>query len=257
MIDYKKAFETMMIEYGVFDELTDHILQECGLNRPELDLSENCICYSCGRRFKAREITDWCDDDMTAICPYCSVDKVVAESSGVPQDSSFMAAYQELYRKDNAGDMPVSEESRYIWVAHHPLRPSLRYQRLDFDDFPLDTARVVFDGVKEPGRHRFSDGDEASALCIDFDVYGSRTRVRYGLEGMVEAREYLRDGVLHKIHVPLCDAEEAWDFAISRFPLPTADFLAGYVETGSESNCFVSTDSLEERARYFDGTGYR
>lgn len=35
-------------------------------------------CYFCLRVFLASAITEWTDHNLTAICPYCGVDAVVA-----------------------------------------------------------------------------------------------------------------------------------------------------------------------------------
>lgn len=223
MIDYKAAFEAVMTEYGVFEELCEHIEQECSCNRPQLERSESCICFSCGREFKVSEIIEWCDDDMTAICPHCAVDKVVAATSGIPQHPDFLAAFQMLYRRDSDGQLPFRSNERYVLIAHHPLRSSFGF----VDEFEPDIANVVYYGVLEPGWHHYSDGDLPTGFWIYFQTYGDRTRVLYGLEGMLGVSEYLRDGVLHKVAVPICDAMESWDFVISRHPIDEDRMLDG------------------------------
>ena len=58
-------------------------------NRRELLASSRCGCYCCLRIFCTSEIINWCDggatgEGETALCPYCGVDAVIAESSGLP-----------------------------------------------------------------------------------------------------------------------------------------------------------------------------
>jgi len=45
-----------------------------------------CVCYYCGERFPVSEITDWCDEDETALCPYCGVDGVLVDQEYSDQD---------------------------------------------------------------------------------------------------------------------------------------------------------------------------
>lgn len=47
-------------------------------NKASLELTKQCCCYYCFKRFDVKEIkeyTDWEKD--TAICPYCSIDAVL------------------------------------------------------------------------------------------------------------------------------------------------------------------------------------
>lgn len=45
-----------------------------------------CVCYYCGERFIVSKITDWCDEDDTALCPYCGVDGVLVDQGYSDQD---------------------------------------------------------------------------------------------------------------------------------------------------------------------------
>jgi hypothetical protein len=40
--------------------------------------------------FSPTEITDWCDNEETAICPHCGIDSVIGESSGIPITKLFL-----------------------------------------------------------------------------------------------------------------------------------------------------------------------
>lgn len=48
--------------------------------------SEMCGCYSCRRIFPASEVEEWIPDGYgaTAMCPYCSIDAVLGDVSGIP-----------------------------------------------------------------------------------------------------------------------------------------------------------------------------
>ena len=34
------------------------------------------------RNFSSKKITEWWDDDNTAVCPHCGIDSIIGESSG-------------------------------------------------------------------------------------------------------------------------------------------------------------------------------
>ncbi len=53
-------------------------------------------CYYCKRIFSPSEITEWTDDGNTAICPYCGVDSVIGESSGLPITTDVL---EEMHRR--------------------------------------------------------------------------------------------------------------------------------------------------------------
>lgn len=55
----------------------------CKNNRRELEESDECACFYCLAHYSPSEITDWCDNGTTALCPRCSIDSVLASASGI------------------------------------------------------------------------------------------------------------------------------------------------------------------------------
>ena len=56
-------------------------------NRTAISLSDHCGCFCCMRSFRASEVreADYLSlDKSTAHCPYCGVDSVLADASGLP-----------------------------------------------------------------------------------------------------------------------------------------------------------------------------
>jgi len=52
-----------------------------------------CGCFSCLSVFHPDQVTDWCDDGETALCPRCGVDAVIGSGSGYPvDDEDFLRA---------------------------------------------------------------------------------------------------------------------------------------------------------------------
>ena len=76
------------------DEITAH--KFCSNHKPELEKDSVCGCFCCLEIFDPNEITEWIIEDTaidwrgTAICPYCSVDSVIGESSGYPITKEFL-----------------------------------------------------------------------------------------------------------------------------------------------------------------------
>lgn len=55
------------------------------------DMAGPCGCFYCERTFDASEITEWIDNDSTAVCPYCRIDSVIPASK-VRIDPEFLRA---------------------------------------------------------------------------------------------------------------------------------------------------------------------
>ena len=73
-------------------------------NRPGLQKDNRCGCFCCLRIFDPAEIKNWIIDPQspidnlgTAVCPYCSCDSVIGESSGFPVDEDFLDAMNARY----------------------------------------------------------------------------------------------------------------------------------------------------------------
>lgn len=52
-------------------------------NKEELKKSKTCGCFYCSRIYKVSEIKEWIEEKSgaeTALCPYCDIDAVIAES---------------------------------------------------------------------------------------------------------------------------------------------------------------------------------
>lgn len=59
-------------------------------HRKELESDKVCGCFYCLKIFNPKEIKEWCDNEDTALCPYCGIDSVIGESSGYPITGKFL-----------------------------------------------------------------------------------------------------------------------------------------------------------------------
>ena len=64
----------------------------CTNNREYLQKDKKCGCFYCLKIFDHAEIENWVLDPPigTAICPYCFIDSVIGESSGLPITTEFL-----------------------------------------------------------------------------------------------------------------------------------------------------------------------
>ena len=59
-------------------------------NKRSLLKDKKCGCFFCLKIFSPKEIIDWIDKDQTALCPHCSIDAIIGESSGFPLTTEFL-----------------------------------------------------------------------------------------------------------------------------------------------------------------------
>lgn len=53
-------------------------------HRRDIERSAFCGCFCCERVFNAADITEWIDEDQTAMCPRCGIDSVLGSANCVP-----------------------------------------------------------------------------------------------------------------------------------------------------------------------------
>ncbi len=86
---------------GVLDVLAAHRFSKN--HKAELESEQKCGCFYCLSVFNSNEIKEWlvdpnpCDEFGTAVCPRCSVDSVIGESSGYPITPEFLKAMKEYW----------------------------------------------------------------------------------------------------------------------------------------------------------------
>ena len=62
-------------------------------HREELKSSDVCGCFCCLDTFDYRNISEWVDGGVTALCPSCGIDSVIGSASGYPAgDIDFLRA---------------------------------------------------------------------------------------------------------------------------------------------------------------------
>lgn len=67
-------------------------------NKKEILKSDTCGCFYCKEMFAPSEIKEWVDDKSgdTALCPYCFVDSVIGNASGIEITNKLL---EELHKK--------------------------------------------------------------------------------------------------------------------------------------------------------------
>lgn len=59
-------------------------------NREILDKSARCGCFYCLNIYSPHKIIAWTDNGETAICPYCGIDSIIGDASGVLLSMEFL-----------------------------------------------------------------------------------------------------------------------------------------------------------------------
>lgn len=66
-------------------------------NKAEILNSKVCGCFYCREMFDPKEIKNWIkDENQTAQCPYCYIDSVIGDASGIQLTKSFL---EEMHKK--------------------------------------------------------------------------------------------------------------------------------------------------------------
>lgn len=63
-------------------------------NRPDIEASDRCGCFSCLKTFRPRGIVAWISGGRgkadTARCPECGMDAVIGSAGGLPISDDFL-----------------------------------------------------------------------------------------------------------------------------------------------------------------------
>lgn len=59
-------------------------------NKNIISQSNKVGCYHCCKTFNYSDIKNFTDNDQTALCPFCSVDCIIADSQGVNISEEFL-----------------------------------------------------------------------------------------------------------------------------------------------------------------------
>ncbi len=69
----------------------------CSYNRKELQNSTLCGCFYCLKIFDPKLIVDWCDNNQTAICPYCGIDSIIYDSKNYHVSKEFLKEMKDYW----------------------------------------------------------------------------------------------------------------------------------------------------------------
>ncbi|MBO6899645.1 MAG: cytoplasmic protein [Shimia sp.] len=66
-------------------------------HRTQIEVSTICGCFFCLSVFRPSEISEWCDDDQTALCPNCGIDSVIGAASGYSIEEEFLTEMNQYW----------------------------------------------------------------------------------------------------------------------------------------------------------------
>jgi len=67
------------------------------VHRAQVEASPLCGCFYCLQTYPPTEISEWVDDEQTALCPKCGIDSVIGSNSAVPLDHEFLSQMHKLW----------------------------------------------------------------------------------------------------------------------------------------------------------------
>jgi len=80
-------------------------------NKNSITSDEKCGCFHCLETFSSKEIKEWIwekDGNGTALCPFCTIDSVLGESSGFPINDEFLRAMKKYWFETLVESVPIS-----------------------------------------------------------------------------------------------------------------------------------------------------
>ncbi|WP_339146837.1 MULTISPECIES: cytoplasmic protein [unclassified Sutcliffiella] len=66
-------------------------------HRRELEKDAACGCFFCLEIFNPSLISEWIDQEDTAVCPHCGIDAVIGESAGFPITKEFLSEMNRVW----------------------------------------------------------------------------------------------------------------------------------------------------------------
>lgn len=88
---FNKAPKRIMKRGIPMEKYFEEAHRSCSRNRNYLENDTVCGCFYCLKIFNPKEITEWWDDDNTAVCPYCGIDSIIGKSSGFKITNMFLS----------------------------------------------------------------------------------------------------------------------------------------------------------------------
>lgn len=97
-------------------------------NRSEIEHSKSCCCISCQTFFNPTEVDYYIDNGQTGMCPYCGIDALIADASGMKiTDSMLIDLYMHYFHVackpqieliiDKADESNPTPCSPYVWIV--------------------------------------------------------------------------------------------------------------------------------------------
>lgn len=175
-------------------------------NRRMIMKSDKCGCFYCMKIFSPEKIEEWVDDDDTAICPFCDIDSVIGDASGLPISTDFLKNMHRVYFESGIGRSFVTpfgeikltldgnaQMLRYISMPKNgTLYPDVDgvfrvYFSYEPDGRPHE-LKIALTGFEESGD--IESGERYEALSF----YGQGGKLTVGCEADFGENEYDYDG---------------------------------------------------------------
>jgi hypothetical protein len=100
-------------------------------NKDLVKRSKICACFFCGTYYSSKEVDSWTSDE-TAICPYCFIDSVLPDASGIPLNRDFVAEMHRYWF--GTYNLPIVKIGIPYFIYIFPIHNSNQWE------FPIHVA---------------------------------------------------------------------------------------------------------------------
>lgn len=69
----------------------------CSHNKEKLEKNIKCGCFYCLKIFNSNLIKEWCDNNDTAICPFCGIDSIIYENDTYKITKEFLEKMRDYW----------------------------------------------------------------------------------------------------------------------------------------------------------------
>lgn len=140
-------------------------------NKIDVSKSQTCACFCCLRTYPSEEVGEWVRGDDTAICPYCGVDSVIGDASGLELSPEFLEGMNHYWFKST--QMPPSritftglDTVEDLKTLVEVVKPWLRPQDTPKSEWTLPEIEFgVLYMAEKVGQPRYPDEDTLTAIA--------------------------------------------------------------------------------------------
>lgn len=168
---YQRLVEVRNMQDIFTEEYLNDAHKFASKHRENVEAS-TCGCFYCGALFDGERVTEWIDDDQTALCPECGIDSVISTKDvSAMLDSAFRTAMHDYWFGRETESRVLS--CRVIEKSDEPSDETLRQKR----EIALNKLSDVIAGLWGRRCDRFEAG---CTCCIAWGLFDLMEKITDG-----------------------------------------------------------------------------